>query len=732
MHAVRGTHLGCCYIFAQASLELGKHVEGLSALEKSKSSWLGRNTWNCHNETRRHHLPDAAAVYCLEGKLFKAYKDMGKAVDCWVEALKLNPFMWDAFLGLCDAGAQISTSNIYKLTPEMVTILQAIQRPDGASTMPAEKLVTSNGPLQAQPTNHINPFADPPDPFTSSRSKLNGAGAGYSSSVLWEKLNGSKLSVATVSAAAEGGTDTRLGHTEIGEFLASKQSWEPPQAPTRKGGRPQEAIPESWMVPPPKMRTGSIRSRARSKAEPEEPAVLQDPLPPAAPTKRTVSGQVAQTSAQHHGVTEGARRSVRLLNTARAPATSSSKLSSIRSTFGLSEGRDIKKPKAASAKGRSATAATVGRVVSGNRSRTGSSDALEVDSKDARQAISGVPPVPSIPIQKPSRTESVVSKEVEALATLLDLFKRLSDAQLALSTYNCLAAIQAYNSLPSSQRETPFVLSQVGKAYYEQSSYADAEKFFIRVKALSPSRLDDMEVYSTVLWHMKNEVELAYLAHELVDIERSSPQAWCAIGNSFSLQRDHDQALKCFRRATQLDPQFAYGFTLQGHEHVANEEFEKALDSYRSAVGADPRHYNAWYGLGKVYEKMGKWGIAEQHYRTAANINPTNAVLVCCIGMVLEKQKNGVEALEMYTRACILAPHSALSRFKKARCLMGLGMGNEALTELNTLKDQAPDEANVWFLMGRLYKGLKLRGHAIRCFTMALNLDPKVCGRLEA
>lgn len=57
-----------------------------------------------HSETQRQHLPDAAAVYCLQGKLWHAHKDLTKAVDCYVEALKLNPFMWDAFLGLCETG----------------------------------------------------------------------------------------------------------------------------------------------------------------------------------------------------------------------------------------------------------------------------------------------------------------------------------------------------------------------------------------------------------------------------------------------------------------------------------------------------------------------------------------------------------------------------------------------------------------------------------------------------
>ena len=57
-----------------------------------------------HTESRRQHLPDASAVLCLQGKLWQAHCDTNKAIECYAEALKLNPFMWDAFLGLCDLG----------------------------------------------------------------------------------------------------------------------------------------------------------------------------------------------------------------------------------------------------------------------------------------------------------------------------------------------------------------------------------------------------------------------------------------------------------------------------------------------------------------------------------------------------------------------------------------------------------------------------------------------------
>jgi hypothetical protein len=46
-----------------------------------------------------------------------------------------------------------------------------------------------------------------------------------------------------------------------------------------------------------------------------------------------------------------------------------------------------------------------------------------------------------------------------------------------------------------------------------------------------------MEVYSTVLWHLKQEVELAHLAQEAVEWDRRSPHAWTIMGNCFSLQK---------------------------------------------------------------------------------------------------------------------------------------------------------------------------------------------------
>ncbi|KAB8231781.1 hypothetical protein BDV23DRAFT_42144 [Aspergillus alliaceus] len=714
----RGTHVGCSYVYAQTCLDLGKYLDGITALERSKSLWASKNHWNKHSETRRQHLPDAAAVLCLQGKLWHAHKDLNKAVEYYVEALKLNPFMWDAFLGLCETGVNVRVPNIYKMSSELLNVLSSSQED---TDLPPDKVASAGGPLQA--TANVNPTLDP---FMSATSRSD-SGTTHGSSALWEKLNGSTVSVAstgTSAAVIREGTETPGGQSsESDEFRVANgvgdTTWEPPLAPARKNRTIQSIGPDHGMDPPPKMKPTGIRQRTRMRVEQDEETAAQLEKEAVMGSrvgdrKRTVSGQVAHSAAPTEpGAPQ--RRSVRLFNQIKPTTT---KLSA--TTIGMKDGRELKKVKATGAKGRTTASTNVGRVVSGNRKHVG--EIHDSDGKEHRPisiAHSGASNVTS----KTAAIEK--SKSIEALTWLLELFSKLASGYFALSRYRCADSIQIFNALSQGQRETPWVLSQIGRACYEQAMYSDAEKYFVRVRTMAPSRLDDMEIYSTVLWHLKNDIELAYLAHELMEVDRLSPQAWCAIGNSFSHQRDHDQALKCFKRATQLDSHFAYGFTLQGHEYVANEEYDKALDSYRHGISADSRHYNAWYGLGTVYDKMGKLDFAEQHFRNAASINPTNAVLICCIGLVLEKMNNPKAALIQYGRACSLAPHSVLARFRKARALMKLQELKLALSELKILKDMAPDEANVHYLLGKLYKSLHDKGNAIKHFTTALNLDPK-------
>ncbi|KAJ8119880.1 hypothetical protein ONZ43_g3265 [Nemania bipapillata] len=141
----RGLHLNCAYIFAQSCLLIERYKDGITMLEKSRALWLHKSSFGKHSATARAPNPDAASVYCLLGKLYKAYDDKKKAILNFEEAVRANPFMWDAFVALCDMG----------VNPPGILVEQK----DNGAVNPLDPL-TKKGSIRS---------ADTTDPFDSQR-----------------------------------------------------------------------------------------------------------------------------------------------------------------------------------------------------------------------------------------------------------------------------------------------------------------------------------------------------------------------------------------------------------------------------------------------------------------------------------------------------------------------------------------------------------------------------------
>ncbi|KAH4053002.1 hypothetical protein HBH49_093620 [Parastagonospora nodorum] len=718
-------HLGCAYVFAQSCLGLEKHEQGIQALEKARALWAGRNHWNKHSETSRRHVPDAAACYCMLGKLYAAYDNNQKAIDSFVAALKLNPFMWDAFTGLCDLGAAVRPHNIFKITPDMLASISH---------------TTSNGATHStapqESTDSRNPFVSTPDADPLNPSSRQGADVGLhqGGANLFSRLNGKSQTnggyqnMETPVANGQNYHDEDVMMGEVGGPVLNEQG---PEAQNNQPPPRRARLNFNAAEDPPKMRP--ITSRSRTKAIPEtDQTDIPRPINQNG-HKRTVSGHSTQhsQSSSNQAIDPTAappRRSVRLLNS----VTTGFRTGSSRMANGASKdpeakdrSRELRKVKATGTKGKPGSTSTVGRVVSGNRNpHFDVVDSAKPQSRPTNAAAFNAPPPRMAP---PVDT----AREQEALTWLLGLLLKIGSGYKHLSKYDTKKALEMFGSITPAQRDTPWVLAHIGKAYYERDQYVEAEEVFQRIREKVPSYLEHMEVYSNTLWQLKKEVPLGHLAHTLMDQDRLSPQAWCALGNAKSLDRQHDDAIQCFVRASQLDPKFAYAFTLQGHEHVANEEFDKAMIAFRGAISADIRHYNGWYGLGTVYERMGKFDVAEKHYREATRINPNNPMVLVRIGIMLDRMKKTEAALMMFENALKADMYSKMARFRKAQVLLKLNAPSQSVEECLILKDIAPEDPNVHFLLGRCYKRLHDRANAIKHLTIAMNLDPKSHGIIK-
>ncbi|KNA10643.1 hypothetical protein SOVF_142470 [Spinacia oleracea] len=322
------------------------------------------------------------------------------------------------------------------------------------------------------------------------------------------------------------------------------------------------------------------------------------------------------------------------------------------------------------------------------------------------------------------RTTHDGSKVRNGALEILGLWRLLGDGYRLSCMYKCQEALEIYKKLPPKHYNTSWVLSQVGRAYFELVDYLEADRAFSLARRQCPCSLDGMDVYSTVLYHLKEDMKLSYLAQELQSIDRLAPQTWCAMGNCYSLQKDHDTALKNFQRAVQLNSRFAYAHTLCGHEHVALEDFESGVKSFQNALRVDSRHYNAWYGLGMVYLRQEKFEFAEHHFRVAYQINPHSSVIMSYLGTALHALKRNEDALMMMEKAILADKKNPLPMYQKAIVLSSMENYDAALRVLEELKEYAPRECSIYALIGKIYKRKNMHDKAMLHFGLALDLKP--------
>lgn len=667
------------YLYARSCLALERYNDAERALQSilaTKSIGDEKNMGK-HDAARRHCIPDQASVYCLLGHVYRKMNLKSQASECFHTSLRMNPLLWESYEALCQLGFFPDIDTLYRDLPSSWNAMSS-----SADT----EMQEDHGfqPLQ-QSSNGI---FTPDDVARNARQKPIIAGGMFNKPKPMSAFDVHVPITPTVQPGNNGPTTSKLDmrppSTAAPSQLPSKQVAMHPTVYS-------QSISSSLTAP-----TAASRGRAATKGDPVNNFVSSTSESSrergtSRTTKKVMGENRPRKAAPPRALKGGkdeisSRRSTRLQSTFPAPVSKPS------STFQV--GADKRKMSKA----------------------TGKDGMEEADEKEIKH------------IAKHTNTRCRcldIEMDGEAQKQILQLLSQCAEGLSNLSKYECSKAIASFGKLPADQYNTGWVLAQVGKAYFEIVDYPAAEKVFEVLRKLEPWRIQDMEVYSTLLWHMQKQVQLSFLAHELMGMQRTSPQAWIAIGNCFSLQRNHDMALKCFQRAIQLDENFTYAYTLSGHESVSNEDFDKAHSFFQSAMRIDPRHYNAWYGLGMVSLKTGTIELAENNFARAMAINPTNAVLICCLGLVYEKLNRLPEAFRTYEMACKAAPTSALARFRKAKVLILMKHYEQSLEELLILQEIAPDEANIHFLLGKLYKHLGNRTKALQHLTWALNLDPK-------
>ncbi|CAH2354844.1 anaphase-promoting complex subunit Cdc27p [[Candida] railenensis] len=663
----KSDHLGCNYLFGRSCLHLKKYKEGIYKLLRmepvfSECSYFSSSESKLNYENSRHVGPDSSSVYHLLGDLYSGCGDVKNSALSFSQCLKYNQFDFEAFQKLTKLGVNVRVKALYKFQEQQ-------------SSFGIDREVISSGNVKAN-TDKV----------------ITGGGLGGVGGSISNPFSATPPSQPPTIHADDSFISTPRAPKQT-SFL---------DAPLRRSSHfDNNNLPQSNsrldIFTKPSFPIDSITKNKRDTSFSKITSRLTSKDNGIAGSTSNNNNNSSNSSSHTNSMGGGG-------------------VSGSSGTENTSTSRSHLKRNNSSSMDPSAGpfSAQVGGI-SGVNTFTGSHNVGGITGGTVANGGNNgsTPPV-------------VIRRRIEnSERYLLSLYIIFAKGFKSFAKYDCYKSIRIFESLPENERETPWVLSKLGRLHYEIVNYKQSEYFFTKLRQMDRTRLEDMEYYSTLLWHLHKKVELTYLANELYDLDAEHAITWCVIGNLFSLAREPDEAIKCFSKSVKLDDSFTYAYTLKGHEYFSNDNYEMALENFRVSLLNDPRHYNALYGIGMVYINLGDYQKADYHFRKAVSINPINIILICCVGMVLEKIGKKSLALKQYELANKLQPLNPLPIFKKAQLLFSMQQFTQALKFFEILKDMAPDEASVHFLLGQLYKIHNEKFKAIREFTIALNLDPK-------
>ncbi|XP_077980277.1 cell division cycle protein 23 homolog [Glandiceps talaboti] len=213
----------------------------------------------------------------------------------------------------------------------------------------------------------------------------------------------------------------------------------------------------------------------------------------------------------------------------------------------------------------------------------------------------------------------------------------------ALRRYNDLKEMGFYKSV--------YVKAEIAIATHNMRDADIAVPLFSELQEADPYMLDNMDIYSNLLYVKEMKPELGYLAHKCVEIDKYRVETAHVIGNFYSLRSQHEKAVLYFQRALKLNPQYLAAWTLMGHEYMEMKNTSAAIQAYRQAIEVNRRDYRAWYGLGQTYEILKMPFYCLYYYKQAQQLRPNDSRMLVALGESYEKLERIQEAKKCYWRA---------------------------------------------------------------------------------
>lgn len=198
---------------------------------------------------------------------------------------------------------------------------------------------------------------------------------------------------------------------------------------------------------------------------------------------------------------------------------------------------------------------------------------------------------------------------------------------------------------------------------------------------------------------------------------------WNNKGGSLAALGRHEEAIRCYDAALEVDPRSHKTWNNKGSALSALGRSKGALECFDRALAIDPRFAMAFENKGRELHILGRLEEALQCCNKALSLDSQDAGAWQKKGAVLAAMEKQADAIACYDRALAINPRSLESRYNKGLSLMRLGKNTEAWTCFDQVLAIDPGFEMAWLNKGNLLAASSRHEDAVSCFDQVIAIN---------
>ncbi|OII74909.1 uncharacterized protein cubi_03040 [Cryptosporidium ubiquitum] len=313
--------------------------------------------------------------------------------------------------------------------------------------------------------------------------------------------------------------------------------------------------------------------------------------------------------------------------------------------------------------------------------------------------------------------------------SLISMIQLLSKLTHQMEWYLCHNFLKTIDNIPDNISEMGYVRELHVKALFESNQWQECINICKCIDYETNYNLwiKCLDIYSSCLWQLSRSIDLINLSNLILKIvEKNIPQLWIVVGNCFSLHKEYESSIKCFKRAIQYDNRYVYAYTLIGHELSIIEKYDEAIQMYQKALKIDPRCHRAHWGIGYVWFKREEYYQAKNHFNMALKVVPNNSTLIHYLGLCYLTTHDFLSAYNTFQKGILKDQRNPWLKYHAGIVLLELERYEEALTMLTAAHRLASNEPNIHLYLGKTFSQLGRKDKALRHLNIAFDLTKDI------